>query len=98
MSNSALNFIHNKLLDHWQGHHEVLLPSLLYNSKYKIKDFGGTGLFVDHESKNKYYIDTSYDDYGSIKPGTMRYRPHIDEIEIVDNKLYHPLKHNKNPV
>lgn len=92
ISNSALNYINHALLDRWVGHHEVLLPSLLYLEGFRITDFGGTGPFVIPSLKNKFYVDDVFDTTGKLKTGTMRYRPLILEEEYKENKLYHPVK------
>lgn len=92
ISNKAIKFIHNALIDQWQGHHEVLLPTLLFLEGFHIADFGGTGNFVIPGNENKFYITGSCDKEGNLFDGTMRYRPVIDSAEKLKNKLYHPVK------
>ncbi|HYX09039.1 MAG TPA: DUF707 domain-containing protein, partial [Bacteroidales bacterium] len=81
ISNSALTFVHKQLLDQWSGHHEVLLPTLLYHHNFRILDFGGKGEFVKPGFKNKFYTSD-----------TLRWRPVFTEIGPLKNKIYHPLK------
>jgi hypothetical protein len=88
ISNGALRFIFEALLDGWCGHHEVLLPTLLRYEGYSITDFGGDGDFVLHNNKNKFYI--------SSRPGTdedtMRFAPALKKTGDLPDKLYHPVK------
>lgn len=87
ISNEALSLIDKTLLTGNFGHHEVLIPTLLYLKNYSIEDFGGTGSFTPKSFINKIYIQ---DEYG----GTMRYRPNFrhEDIYTYKNKLYHPVK------
>ena len=43
LSNKALAFLHESLIDGWIGHLEVLIPTLLYKNGFEIEDFGGAG-------------------------------------------------------
>lgn len=81
ISARALKFIHEALLDHWKGHHEVLLPTLLYNNDFTIMDFGGKGRFAPPSFRDKLYA-----------PETYRHRPAFSEVGKLKNKLYHPVK------
>ncbi|MDN5214506.1 DUF3405 domain-containing protein [Fulvivirgaceae bacterium BMA12] len=91
ISRKALDFIHNALINHWSGHHEVLLPTLLYQSGYEIMDFGGTGRFVIPGNENKFYINKTTNTEGP-SDGTMRWRPIFKSQGKIKNKLYHPVK------
>lgn len=93
ISNSALRFIHHSLSgDKWQGHHEVLLPTLLLLEGFDIADFGGTGQFVPAGLENRFYIDEESESHdGFLSTSTMRFRPVIDELKHA-GKLYHPVK------
>ena len=64
------------------GHHEVLLPTLLYNEGFLLEDFGGEGTFVRPENKAKFYDDTS-----------MRIAPVLPDDR--KNYLFHPVKEEK---
>jgi hypothetical protein len=88
ISREAVAYIHEALLSGWCGHHEVLLPTLLYHAGFNIIDFGGTGEFVLPGYQNRYYIDNSK----GMQDGTMRFRPVFKEVGKELNKLYHPLK------
>lgn len=81
ISHSALSFIHRSLLNQWRGHHEVLLPTLLYHNSYKIVDFGGEGAFVQPGFTKKFYTSK-----------TFRWRPVFSKPGKQKNKLYHPVK------
>lgn len=52
ISNKALNCLDNQLKDGWQGHHEVLIPTLLKREGFYIQDFGGKGKYVIENCKN----------------------------------------------
>jgi hypothetical protein len=91
ISNAALNFIHCMLIEKWMGHHEVLVPTLLYYNDFFICDFGGTGAYVLPGTENKFYISSKFDPVGEPRESTMRYRPCIDTMDKA-NKLYHPVK------
>lgn len=88
ISNRALNFLDQKLLRGWVGHHEVLIPTLLKLGRFEIKDFGGKGAYVPPGCTNKFYRR----DDASIVNDTMRYRPKIHIDEIREQLLYHPVK------
>lgn len=81
LSNRALSFLHQSLAARWVGHHEVLLPTLLYNNKFTLMDFGGAGEFVLPSNKNKFYTSRTY-----------RWKPAFKKVGISKNKLYHPVK------
>jgi hypothetical protein len=81
ISHSALSFIHKSLLNQWCGHHEVLLPTLLYHNHYSMMDFGGRGQFIPSGFKNKFYTSD-----------TLRWRPVFEKAGDKKNKLYHPVK------
>jgi hypothetical protein len=81
MSYEGLKFIHKMLSNGWIGHHEVLLPTLLYNNKFKLLDFGGNGDFTDHNCVNRFYTSQ-----------TFRWRPIFLMPGSMKDKLYHPVK------
>lgn len=87
ISKDSLSLIDSTLLTGNYGHHEVLVPTLLYSKNYSIEDFGGTGIFTPKSFINKIYIQ---DETG----GTMRYRPifNRDDKFFYKNRLYHPVK------
>ncbi|EHQ24690.1 hypothetical protein [Mucilaginibacter paludis] len=93
ISNEALFALSQLLTEKWQGHHEVLIPTLLYLESFNIEDFGGLGTFVKDEFKNRFYIDSSPDLSGIMRDGTIRFRPTIHPSEMaLPSKLYHPIK------
>lgn len=82
LSRQALACIDAHLRIGWMGHHEVLLPTLLYNKGFLLEDFGGEGSFVRLENKSKFYDDTS-----------MRIAPVLPDDR--KNYLFHPVKEEK---
>lgn len=82
LSRQALTCIDAHLRIGWMGHHEVLLPTLLYNKGFLLEDFGGDGSFVRQENKSKFYDLTS-----------MRIAPVLPDDR--KNYLFHPVKEEK---
>lgn len=82
LSCQALSCIDAHLRKGWMGHHEVLLPTLLYNKGFLLEDFGGEGSFVRLENKSKFYDDTS-----------MCIAPVLPDDR--KNYLFHPVKEEK---
>lgn len=82
LSRQALACIDAYLRIGWIGHHEVLLPTLLYNKGFLVEDFGDEGAFVCPENKAKFYNDTS-----------MRIAPVLPDDR--KNYLFHPVKEEK---
>lgn len=91
LSERSLSFLHNNLSNGNAGYYEVLMPTALYNNGYTIEDFGGTGCFVKPENRNRFYIQGTYTNWG-----TMRYFPNysLEEINALGtkDKLFHPVK------
>jgi hypothetical protein len=81
ISKSALIHLHQSHRDGWYGHYEVLIPTLLYNSGFKLAGIGGNGKFVQSSERNKFYTGK-----------TFRWRPVMKKIGTEINKLYHPIK------
>ena len=82
LSSQALACIDDHLRKDWIGHHEVLLPTLLYNKGFLLEDFGGEGIFGRPENNAKFYDDTS-----------MRIAPVLPDDR--KNYLFHPVKEEK---
>ena len=82
LSSQALACVDAHLRKGWMGHHEVLLPTLLYNKGFLLEDFGGEGSFVRQENKSKFYDLTS-----------MRIAPVLPDDR--KNYLFHPVKEEK---
>lgn len=82
LSSQALACVDAHLRKGWMGHHEVLLPTLLYNKGFLLEDFGGEGSFVRLENKSKFYDDTS-----------MCIAPVLPDDR--KNYLFHPVKEEK---
>lgn len=92
LSAPALSYIHACLHDNWCGHHEVLIPTLLYRNNFRLLDFGGEGVFVLPDGKNRFYTSCNNDPGGNMKMGTMRFRPLWEISKCEPNMLYHPVK------
>lgn len=65
ISRKALEYIHEKLLDGWCGHHEVLFPTLLAKAGYTIFDLKYSS------SVHSFYDSESYS-HLQLKPQTYR--------------------------
>lgn len=91
ISRKALAFIQEALQSKWCGHHEVLLPTLIYQAEMEIVDFGGRGEFVSHGNDNKFYTEENDDPYNVLE-GTLRWRPPFEKVGDLENKIYHPIK------
>jgi hypothetical protein len=92
ISNNALKFLDNAMLDGWTGHHEVLMPTLLKRDGFRIIDFGGNGKYVLPGFTNRFYTSANPNTKGVLDKGTMRFRPIFNAIQSEPNKLYHPVK------
>ena len=83
LSNRAIRFLDKALKSGWKGHHEVLIPTLLKNNKFILKDFGGDGPFIEDGFNDMFY-----------KNETHLWRPVFEEPGKLLNKIYHPVKTN----
>lgn len=83
LSNKALQCIDTHLRQGWKGHHECLIPTLLYNKGFSIEDFGGEGIFVKDTKKKRYYDEE-----------TFGLRPVLPDNNRKD-MLFHPMKEEK---
>lgn len=92
ISAEALEFLDKFLKKGNSGHHEVLIPTALYHSGFKILDFGGCGSFVLPQYKEKFYLDSTILTDGL--QGTMRHKPNFKTILSYNlpDKLFHPVK------
>lgn len=66
ISNAALNFIDQCHSNGWQGHFEVLLPSLLKMGGFNIAEFGGAGKYVLPGCENRFYTVADADCCGKM--------------------------------
>lgn len=92
ISKSALSFINNAMKSGWCGHCETLIPTLLHHNGFKLLDFGGNGEFTSQDMVDNFYTYPNTDQYGSLRSGTMRFRPSFWKVGNEKNKLYHPVK------
>lgn len=82
LSKKALHIIDKSLSNGWKGHHEVLIPTLIYNQGLTLEDFGGEGLFVHIENKGRFYDNS-----------TMGIKPVFPTDK--KNYFFHPVKQEK---
>ncbi|OOV17350.1 hypothetical protein [Flavobacterium sp. LM4] len=92
LSNKALEYLHNQLKNGWQGHHEVLIPTLLKHGGFNIQDFGGLGPYVPENCKNRFYKRIDINQSNELFGNSMRFKPNIFDQEITESLLYHPAK------
>lgn len=86
LSNKGVCLLDKYLRDGNKGHHEVLIPSVLYNSGYSLFDLATNAASC---------IRTYNSPFCSEK--TMKYRPvrYLDRLKregMLPNQLYHPVK------
>jgi uncharacterized protein DUF3405 len=87
ISRRAIEYLHSAHCDGWCGHFEVLIPTLLLQSGFRLRDIGGTGNFVAPGDENRFYTGD-----------TIRYRPAFDRVGEGKNLLYHPVKILEQPI
>lgn len=94
ISGKALAFLDTFLKAGNSGHHEVLMPTALYHSGFKILDFGSKGEFVLPGYEERFYCISSEKEETAIAGGTMRHLPEFADIASyhLDDKLFHPVK------
>lgn len=84
LSNEAMVFLVEKYrVDHFRGHHELTMATLLYNNNFKLGDFGEQGDFVMPELVKPFY---------NYK--TNLFRPPFRSLEelTIQNYIFHPVK------
>jgi len=94
ISPKALAFLDTFLKAGNSGHHEVLIPTALYHSGFKILDFGGKGEFILPEYEEQFYCIPLEKTETVVAGSTMRHLPEFTDIASyhLDNKLFHPVK------
>lgn len=94
ISQAALEFLDFFLKKGNSGHHEVLIPTALFHSGFKIMDFGGNGSFVLSKNKERFYLNSTT--IPELVYGTMAAKPHLSSISSfnIPNKLFHPVKND----
>ena len=98
ISKSSLSFLHQELSSGWSGHFEVSMPTLLNYNGYKVKDIADIKMNDSANNNSKFYTSGGDSMCGSLKYGTMRYRPPFWLYGWQKNKLYHPVKPFKKAV
>lgn len=74
----------------WNGHAESLLATLAEQHGLRIEDIGGDGEFVRPGNTNRFYRSTPTSD--SLGPGTLVFRPPLEEPGPEPDMLWHPVK------
>ena len=92
LSPRAIDFLHQSHLNGWRGHHEVFIPTLLFQNGFSVTEIGGNGSFTPIENHDRFYPGTHNDRAGRIGSGTMRYRPAFWKTGRRKDSLYHPVK------
>lgn len=90
ISKKALELFYASTQHGWSGHHEVMLPTLLYKKGLKIADIGGTGEFTPKKWTGRNYINTPRNN--ELAPGTFVCPPAQPIPNHYPNTLYHPIK------
>lgn len=74
----------------WSGHAESLFATLAEQHGLRIEDVGGDGEFVRQGNTNRFYRSTPTSD--SLGPGTLVFRPTMEETGEEPDMLWHPVK------
>ena len=74
----------------WSGHAEALLATLADQEGMRIEDIGGDGEFVRPGNVNRFYRSTPTSN--SLGPGTLVFRPAMDQPGDEPDMLWHPVK------
>lgn len=90
LSRQALRCIDEHLKKGWRGHHEVLIPTLLYNRGFSIEDFGGKGTFVMPGNERRNYTGDTFGFSPRLFNNGKRYLFHA----IKEEKAKSPCKKN----
>ena len=85
LSALALSYLHEALSQGWSGHHEVLMPTLLYLRGCNLMDMAGDGEFSVKDCPG-----------GLCDADTFSYLP-LPVQEERPNRLYHPVKEKHPP-
>ncbi len=97
ISNAALAHLDHRQREGWCGHTEVVMPTLLFQGGFQLRDFGGQGGFVRSEDRGRFYAEGPNHPRGYLRQGTMRWRPAFSEAGSSADKLYHPVKPLASP-
>jgi len=76
----------------WNGHSEVLFPTILSHAGMTVADLGGRGLFTPEPLRGRFYREGEDRPDGLRGRGTMRVAPPRLWCGFVRNVLYHPVK------
>ncbi len=91
-SKRALEHIHEASLCGWNGHAEVLLPTLLNERGFSISDIGGHGPFTPDALRGRFYRDGPDRARGLNRHSSIRTIPPRLSCGRARDCLYHPVK------
>jgi len=80
----------------WNGHCEVIWPTIASLASLRLEDIGGNGSFTPDERRGRYYNNTPSE--WSQFPGTFVYRPCFADRNLFGPQchftgtLWHPVK------
>lgn len=74
----------------WNGHYEVVLPTVLRKQGFTISDIGGNGEFTPNERIGQNYINST--ERKNLAPGTFVCPPAHPVDEWIPDMLYHAIK------
>ena len=90
MSKRACKLLYKKFGQQWNGHDEVVLPTILNHYGLSLEDMGGEGEFVRPENKARFYVNTP--ENVGLAPGTLVCPPSMPKLPMLPGKLYHAIK------
>ena len=91
ISRAAVEFIDAKLKAGYQGHQEVVLPSLLCEGGFRLMDLSSCSSF-DALSSWSWYTRGRRDVWGALAQSSMRFRPPMNYPGLRPFTFYHPVK------
>ena len=90
MSKRACELLYRNFGRQWNGHDEVVVPTLLNHYGLNLEDIGGEGEFVHPENRTRFYANTP--ENVGLAPGTLVCPPCIPKFPMLPGKLYHAIK------
>jgi hypothetical protein len=96
INSRAIQHIHQAYENGWDGHHEMVWPTVLRHHGMSIFDIGGCGPYVTPEFRNRFYDGLEGDGFkknGTFGTMTIRLTPGL-----TPGKLWHPIKDFKSYV
>lgn len=91
LSREAVLFLDSQLKSGWQGHQEVVIPTLLSHAGLRLQDLARDSSFAC-QSGWSWYTRSKPDPRGELAGSTMRFRPPMAHVGFRPLTLYHPIK------